>query len=353
MRPENSKERLLAAHPAQDDILFTESIYYKMIEEVEDYAILLLDTNGLVINWNKGAERIKGYTSEEVIGKSFRIFYTPDDQQNLLPEKVLSEALHKGKSVQEGWRVRKDGSMFWGSVVITSIHERDRSVIGFTKVTRDLTQQKKMEESMLNAIVDTQERERKEISDELHDNVNQRLATSKLFLERANEECKSDLLLRAEQNLMAAVNEIRNISHRISPNVIFNLGLPEAIDELTAGINQLNKLKAKFYCNNRDLQADPDVQLALYRITQEQVSNILKYADAKNVRIELSENEKQISIVITDDGRGFDFMKVKKGLGIQNIFFRAERCKGNAAFITAPGKGCTVKVNIPFKPPVQ
>ncbi|MBL7740315.1 MAG: PAS domain S-box protein [Chitinophagaceae bacterium] len=353
MRPKKPKENLLAVRHPFPDILLDESIYHKMIEEVEDYAILLLDTTGMVINWNKGAEKIKGYRSEEIIGRSFKIFYTADDRENHVPEKILAEAARLGKSVQEGWRVRKDGSMFWGSVIITSIHEKDRSVIGFTKVTRDLTQRKEMEESMLNAIVETQERERKEISDELHDNVNQKLATSKLFLERAHEECKSGMLTSAEKNLVEALQEIRNISHRISPNIIFNLGLPDAIDDLAESINQLKKFKTIFYCPDRHIPAGPDVQLALYRIIQEQMNNILKYADAKQVRIELIQHERQLHLAISDNGRGFDFMKVKKGLGIQNIFFRAERCKGKAAFITAPGKGCTVKINIPLHPPVQ
>jgi len=112
-----------------------------MIEEVEDYAILLLDRDGFIQNWNKGAEKIKGYTEKEIIGENFRIFYLPEDRENKLPEQLIEEAVSKGKAVHEGWRLRKDGTRFWGSIVITALHSQDQ-ILGFSKVTRDLTELK-------------------------------------------------------------------------------------------------------------------------------------------------------------------------------------------------------------------
>lgn len=110
-----------------------------MIEEIEDYAIILLDSNGNIENWNKGAQRIKGYKPDEAIGQNFSIFYTPADQAIKKPETLINIARTKGRAVDEGWRVRKDGTRFWGSITITAIHNEAREVIGFTKVTRDLT----------------------------------------------------------------------------------------------------------------------------------------------------------------------------------------------------------------------
>ncbi len=110
-----------------------------MIEEIDDYAILLLDKNGNIENWNKGAEKIKGYRSGEIIGKHFSVFYTEDAKENKRPQKLITQAEEKGVARDEGWRVRKDGTRFWGSVVITAIHNDQKEVIGFTKVTRDLT----------------------------------------------------------------------------------------------------------------------------------------------------------------------------------------------------------------------
>ncbi|RZJ92716.1 MAG: PAS domain S-box protein [Chryseobacterium sp.] len=124
----------------------TEQRYHRMVEEVQDYAILLLDTNGDIQNWNKGAQKIKGYSEHEILGKNFSIFYLPDDIKDGLPFRLIREAAVQGRATHEGWRMRKDGSAFWGNVVITALHDEERNVIGFTKVTRDLTERKLAEE---------------------------------------------------------------------------------------------------------------------------------------------------------------------------------------------------------------
>jgi PAS domain S-box-containing protein len=126
----------------------SEERYHKMIAEVEDYAILLLDEHGIIQNWNVGAEKIKGYKEAEIVGRHFRVFYIPKDQQALLPEKLIDEASRAGKAIHEGWRQRKDGSLFWGSIVITALHDESGGVIGFSKVTRDLTARRVTEEKL-------------------------------------------------------------------------------------------------------------------------------------------------------------------------------------------------------------
>lgn len=123
-------------------LLSSEERYHKMIAEVQDYAIILLSRNGEIENWNAGAERIKGYSAKEAIGRNFRIFYLPEDRARKLPEQLIGEATSNGKAVHEGWRIRKDGTRFWGSIVITALHGSDGSIIGFSKVTRDLTEKK-------------------------------------------------------------------------------------------------------------------------------------------------------------------------------------------------------------------
>jgi PAS domain S-box-containing protein len=113
--------------------------YNKMIEEIEDYAIVLLDKNGNIENWNKGAENIKGYTENEIVGRNFNIFYTPEGQARKLSASLLEQARTNGVARDEGWRVRKGGSEFRARVLITAIHDDAGEIIGFTKVTRDLT----------------------------------------------------------------------------------------------------------------------------------------------------------------------------------------------------------------------
>jgi len=124
----------------------SEEKYRMMVEGVEDYAIFMLDDKGHVVSWNKGAEHIKGYKAEEIIGKHVSIFYTDEDVRKGRPEKELETAAKKGKFEDEGWRVRKDGSRFWANVVITAL--KDGKLSGFVKITRDLTERKKMEEEL-------------------------------------------------------------------------------------------------------------------------------------------------------------------------------------------------------------
>jgi len=108
-----------------------------------DYGIFMLDPGGIIISWNEGARRIKGYKANEIIGKHFSIFYTPEDKKKNKPSKELKIALKKGKYEEEGWRVRKDGSLFWANIIISPVFDENKKHIGFSKVTRDLT--KKME----------------------------------------------------------------------------------------------------------------------------------------------------------------------------------------------------------------
>lgn len=126
----------------------SEQRYHLMVEEVEDYAILYLNREGIVENWNKGAEKIKGYQADEIVGKSFSIFYPEYERANGLPEKLLQKAFEKGKVHHEGFRVRKDGTLFWAYVAITAVHDKEGNVIGFSKVTHDLTDKKKADDKL-------------------------------------------------------------------------------------------------------------------------------------------------------------------------------------------------------------
>jgi len=124
----------------------TERRFRILVEGVTDYAIFMLDPAGIIINWNPGAQRIKGYSQEEIIGQHFSRFYTKDDQENQVPAKVLETAARTGKFEGEGWRVRKDGTTFWANVVIDAIRGDEGQLLGFAKVTRDLTERRAAEE---------------------------------------------------------------------------------------------------------------------------------------------------------------------------------------------------------------
>src|SRR5690606_27249548 len=132
----------------EDRLRMSEERYHKMIAEVQDYAIILLNIDGVIENWNAGAEKIKGYTADEIVGKKFELFYTPADREDGLPGKLLKIAADKGRATHQGWRVRKDGTMFWGTIVITALHNNEGDIIGYSKVTRDLTHQKIAEDKL-------------------------------------------------------------------------------------------------------------------------------------------------------------------------------------------------------------
>ncbi len=126
------------------------------VDNVDEYAILLLDNKGNIKNWNKGAEIIEGFTSEEVIGSNFRLLFSDEDRINLVPEKLMADAVNSGKVCYNGWRVRKDGTFFWADVVITAIFDEEKRLIGFTKILRDITNQKnkaEFDQSNIEALI--------------------------------------------------------------------------------------------------------------------------------------------------------------------------------------------------------
>lgn len=116
-----------------------ELLHRKMIAEIQDYAIILLDIDGTILSWNKGAEKIKGYEEHEILNQNFRLFYRPRDRQALLPEQLIELAIREGRARHIGRRLRKDGTIFWGSILITALHDDEGKVIGFTKLTKELS----------------------------------------------------------------------------------------------------------------------------------------------------------------------------------------------------------------------
>lgn len=201
----------------------SEERYHRMVTEVEDYVIILIDNEGRIENWNKGAEKIKGYTADEIIGKHFSIFYPEEDRKNDVPKKLLEEATIKGKAVYEGWRLRKDGTRFWGSVVITALHNDDGEVIAFTKVTRDLTDKKESEEKLMASSIALQQKN--------------------LELERINQELSSFAYI-SSHDLQEPLRKIQTFADRIVETEFENLSAKgkDYFRRMQAGAARMQKL---------------------------------------------------------------------------------------------------------------
>jgi hypothetical protein len=130
----------------EEALRVSEERFRLLVDSVRDYAIFMLDADGIVRSWNAGAQAIKGYLPSEIIGRHFRTFYSPQDQQAHKPEEGLRIARRDGRMEDEGWRVRKDGTVFWANVVITAVHAPNGQLVGYAKVTRDMTERRRLEE---------------------------------------------------------------------------------------------------------------------------------------------------------------------------------------------------------------
>jgi len=154
------RHQLLSPHLDQNTLI---ERYRLLIESVQDYAIFLLDPDGKVASWNPGAKRLKGYNEDEIIGQHFSAFYPKEDVLAHKPEDNLAAAKKFGRIEDEGWRVRKDGTTFWADVVITALYDESGTLQGFAKVTRDLTERKRMEDELQNANTELK-RQRQELA---------------------------------------------------------------------------------------------------------------------------------------------------------------------------------------------
>jgi signal transduction histidine kinase len=218
----------------------------------------------------------------------------------------------------------------------------------------DVTDKVLFDNKLTKSIIQAQEEERIEIGSELHDNVCQILASSNIRLSMLSEFIDKEGLEHFSQSknmINLALNEIRNLSHRLAP-VFYELSsFNELVDNLLNDFNFSNEIaitsKIENDINYQSLQKD--LQLNLFRILQEQLRNIHKYAQAKSLSIEMKKRNNQLILIITDDGIGFDVTTVRKGIGLANIQRRVEMFSGAFKMTSAPGEGCRLEIIIPIE----
>ncbi len=203
------------------------------------------------------------------------------------------------------------------------------------------------EKQIAEAMEDAKEAERSHIGKELHDNINQLLSASKMYLEMAKRggDNSKMYLSRSSQYTLEAIEEIRKLTRGLTTDIIKNLGLCESIEKLVSDTMEVNQVKITCVLDSFEERDIPDkFKLNLYRIMQEQLNNILKHSKATDVTIALIQNDTNIILTISDNGVGFDTTKKRKGIGIDNIKSRATAYSGIAEFISHPGEGCNLAV---------
>lgn len=323
--------------------------------------------------WSDELFRIYGLEPSTVapdLGKLVSLIH-PDDRERVL------NALHatfngKGSFDLESRIVQPNGNIriihAQGQLVKNLLGEIEK----FIGVLHDITSQKEAEDRLrqeeserirlekqlleekvnrqkqiARATINTQEKERSEIGKELHDNVNQILASAKLFLSSPFIEGseREKFTNKAIDHINMAIEEMRKLSKSLVSPSAADLGIIDTINDLVYDIKMAQKIDARFDDGGIDESTlDNGVKLTMYRIIQEQVTNILKYAEATVVRIAIKEEDKRLVLTITDNGKGFDFASKRRGIGLNNIINRADVFNGKVDIQTAPGMGCTVKV---------
>jgi PAS domain S-box-containing protein len=320
-----------------DDIRQRENLLRLLVENVRDYAIFVLDAKGRVATWNAGASRIQGYDATEIIGKHFSIFYPPEDIAAGKCELELATATKAGSFEEEGWRLRKDGSRFWANVVITSLRNDSNEVIGFAKVTRDLTDRRKNEEERL-ALARAQESDRSKdeflaiIGHELRNPLAPMMTAVHLLGEkdRAKGEYKPeiDILQRQLSQLTRLVDDLMDVAATLRDIVKIDLRPVEVgavikrAVEVSSALIEKHDHTLKIEVPKSGLPVNVDVE----RMTQvfgNLLNNAAKYTDEGGTIIVRAFREgRDVVVSVEDNGRGIE----RRNLGrIFDLFTQGER----------------------------
>ncbi len=377
-----------------------------LVGSVREYEIFLMDTEGRVLTWNSGAQRIKGYRQEEVVGKPFDMFYTPEEIRQEKPRKLLSCAASQGQCEDEGWRLRKDGSKFWAKVVITALRDEGGRLRGFGNVTRDMSDERAAEEGLREAVaaLDSQcqertcqleqanaglqaevferrhteeklesslqqlralgsrvqvlrEEERKRISREVHDELGQSLTAIKMDLSWLSHRLSShDAPLRERiKSTLNIVDEtvasVRRIASELRPGILDDLGLAAAIDWQSQEFQARTGIRCQLRITSENIPLEPERAAAMFRMFQEILNNIAQHARATQVQIRLMQNAGTVILEIRDNGKGVseDQISDPKSLGLLGMRERALLLGGHVAVHGEEGRGTAVVVQIPIE----
>ncbi|MFF1414577.1 PAS domain S-box protein [Streptomyces sp. NPDC058289] len=339
----------------------TETAFTLLVSSVLDYGIFMLDPQGHVSTWNAGAERIKGYSATDIIGKHFSVFYPPEDIAARKPHWELEAAIQEGRLEDEGWRIRKDGSRFWANVVITPLFDATGELRGFGKVTRDMTERRAAEQALTERrrlfahLVQAQELERRRIAWDVHDDSIQAMVAVgmrlQLLAERAGEPHTRELS-ELDASVREAVGRLRNLTFRLQPPGIDRHGLIESLSQhLNDVVIGSWGLKASIEHAVANEPA-PETAITIFRIVQEALLNVRKHARARTVRVSVTTENQGLLVRVVDDGTGQVAItrRLNEHFGLIEMRERAETAGGWWTLRSEPGTGTTVEFWVPDLP---
>lgn len=337
-----------------------------MVQNVVDYAIFMLDPDGRVASWNAGAERIKGYRAEEIIGRHFSVFYPAEDIAADKPGRELRTAIEEGRLEDEGWRIRADGSRFWADVVITALFDETGTLQGFGKVARDMTERRRAERAVTEGrrlvahLVEARELERRRIAWDVHDDPIQAMVAVgmrlRLLADRLPEE-HTAALRTLDESVAGAVDRLRDLVLRLRPPAVDHEGLAAVL----AGYLDDTALR---YTLRYELahEPPPETAITIFRICQEALTNVGKHAMASAVEVSVAEQRGGVLVRVVDDGVGLGSpsgspsgsqpgsQSRHEHFGLLEMRERAETADGWWTIHGDPGQGTTVEFWLPAAP---
>lgn len=350
-----------------------------IIDAVKDYGIFALDSQGRVTSWNVGAERIKGYTEQEILGQPFSVFYLPE-QCPQRPEKALREARSKGYFMEEAWRRRKDGSRFWASVVISAQYDSSGTLRGFSKVTRDISDRHAAEIALGAAREEAERASRAKseflsrMSHELRTPLNAILGFAQLLEidSQAAQRQQVGHILRAGQHLLTLINEVLDIARIESGRLPLNLepiALGNALHEALALVAPMaSEAQIRIVTLPHLLPEDGVVadRQRLMQVLLNLLSNAIKYnRTGGQVVIQVARHQQRVSVTVTDNGPGIAKDQLHKlfrpferlnadhqvegtGLGLALSKNLLEMMDGSLELLSATDAGCSFTLELPY-----
>jgi PAS domain S-box-containing protein len=353
MEPEMSTS--IPIRSATPGIEESSEIFRVLVDSVRDYAIFVLDPEGRVLTWNQGAQALKGYSKEEIIGKHFLTFYPPEAIASRWPERELELAEKEGRFVDEGRRVRKDGTTFWASVTITALRSPDGALAGFAKVTQDLTLRRKTEEQLQalngelrNKVSELDEEERRRIARELHDDLGQKLVAAKLTMPKVpgTEE--------PLQIIDDAIATVRNLSYLLHPPLLDETGLQAALYWFIEGLGKRSGIKISMNITPRTFpRLAKDIEGTIFRVVQECLTNVYRHAKSQSARVEIEKQSECIVVRVRDHGVGVPHsvtghsFSPRVGVGVNGMRERLRQL-GGELMVSRAEPGTLVEGKIPL-----